>query len=46
MMTVENMDCHIGMKQLCDDSVSLVLTDPPYFIDGMGADGNCKSYNP
>ena len=37
-MTVENMDCRIGMKHLCENSVSLVLTDPPYFIDGMGAD--------
>ena len=26
------------MLSLADNSVSLVLTDPPYFIDGMGAD--------
>lgn len=35
---IENKDCRIGMKQLKENSVSLVLTDPPYFIDGMGAD--------
>ena len=27
-----------GMKRLADNSVSLILTDPPYFIDGMGDD--------
>ena len=40
--TIENKDCRIGMKQLDDNSVSLVLTDPPYFIDGMGDDWNSK----
>ena len=30
MMTVENIDCRIGMKELCENSVSLVLTDPPF----------------
>lgn len=32
---VENADCRVGMDQLESNSVSLVLTDPPYFIDGM-----------
>ena len=32
---VENVDCRVGMDQLESNSVSLVLTDPPYFIDGM-----------
>lgn len=32
---VENVDCRVGMDQLENNSVSLVLTDPPYFIDGM-----------
>ncbi len=41
-MAVENMDCRIGIKYLCENSVSLVLTDPPYFIDGMGADWDTK----
>lgn len=31
-------DCRSGMATLADNSVSLVLTDPPYFIDGMGDD--------
>ena len=39
---VENMDCRIGMKQLGENTVSLVLTDPPYFIDGMDEDWNTK----
>ena len=36
--TVENEDCRVGMKRLDENAVSLILTDPPYFIDGMGAD--------
>lgn len=28
-------DCREGLETLADDSVNLVLTDPPYFIDGM-----------
>ena len=35
---VENVDCRRGMAGLEDNSISMVLTDPPYFIDGM--DGN------
>ncbi len=37
-MQIENLDCRIGMKQLDDNTISLILTDPPYFIDGMGED--------
>lgn len=40
--TIENEDCRLGMKQLEDNSISLVLTDPPYFIDGMGDDWNSQ----
>ncbi len=36
--TLENADCRDGMKQLKANVVSLILTDPPYFIDGMGDD--------
>ncbi len=36
--TLENVDCREGMKQLKANVVSLILTDPPYFIDGMGDD--------
>ena len=31
-------DCRIGMKDIPDSSISMVLTDPPYFIDGMDGD--------
>lgn len=34
-MWVEWADCRLGMKRIDDNSISLVLTDPPYFIDGM-----------
>lgn len=37
---LENIDCRQGLKKLEDNSISLVLTDPPYFIDGMGDDWN------
>lgn len=40
--TLENADCREAMKQLEENSVSLILTDPPYFIDGMGEDWNSK----
>lgn len=43
--TLENMDCRGGMKQLKENSVSLVLTDPPYFIDGMGDDWDTEKLN-
>ena len=39
------MDCRDGMKQLKENSVSLVLTDPPYFIDGMGDDWDTQKLN-
>ncbi len=39
---IENEDCRIGMKQLKENSISLILTDPPYFIDGMGDDWNTQ----
>lgn len=32
---VHPVDCRVGMRGLDDRSVSLVVTDPPYFIDGM-----------
>ena len=33
--TLKNIDCREGIKTLPDDSVNLVLMDPPYFIDKM-----------
>ena len=42
---IENEDCRIGMKLLAENSISLVLTDPPYFIDGMGDDWDTRKLN-
>lgn len=39
---IKNIDCRIGIREIDDNEVSLVLTDPPYFIDGMGDDWNTK----
>lgn len=33
-------DCRVRMKSLESNSISLILTDPPYFIDGMGEGWN------
>ena len=41
-VNIENVDCRLGMKQIDENTVSLVLTDPPYFIDGMGSEWNTK----
>ena len=35
---VNTGDCRKVMTTMSDNSVSLILTDPPYFIDGMDAD--------
>lgn len=35
---VLNDDCRQVMPKMHDNSVSLIVTDPPYFIDGMGDD--------
>lgn len=35
---LENGDCRLGMPGIRDNEVSLILTDPPYFIDGMDSD--------
>lgn len=29
-------DCLIGMSRIPDQSIDICITDPPYFIDGMG----------
>lgn len=33
-------DCLTGLKRVPSNSVSLIVTDPPYFIDGMGDEWN------
>ena len=35
---IRNADCRPGARAIPDNEVSLILTDPPYFIDGMGDD--------
>ncbi|MCY4465604.1 MAG: site-specific DNA-methyltransferase [Chloroflexi bacterium] len=40
--TIENIDCRLGMMRLEDNHVSLILTDPPYFIDGMDNSWNTQ----
>ncbi len=42
---VRDADCRIGMKRLEENSVSLVLTDPPYFMDGMDENWNTAKLN-
>lgn len=37
---IKTGDCRRLMKILEKNSISLILTDPPYFIDGMGEDWN------
>ncbi len=37
---IQAMDCRLGLLSLPENSVSLVITDPPYFIDGMGDEWN------
>lgn len=32
---IENLDCRVGLSRLDANAASLILTDPPYFIDGM-----------
>lgn len=38
MFEIYNEDCFDTLKKIKDDSVDLVFTDPPYFIDKMGSD--------
>ena len=37
--TIDTIDCIEFLKSLPDDSVDLVLTDPPYFIRFDGGKG-------
>lgn len=38
-------DCREIIKNIPDSSIDLIVTDPPYFIDGMGDDWNDNSLN-
>lgn len=39
---INNCDCREGLKKLNDNSIDFIVTDPPYFIDGMGSEWNDK----
>ncbi|WP_223810236.1 MULTISPECIES: DNA-methyltransferase [unclassified Campylobacter] len=36
-------DCRIALKDLAENSIDFIITDPPYFIDGMGNEWNDKN---
>lgn len=40
MGMIKAVDCRHALDDLKGESVSLVVTDPPYFLDGMGTDWN------
>ena len=37
---IELISCLDGMKKLPENSIDMVCTDPPYFLDGLGDDWN------
>lgn len=37
---IYNQNCHFGLKNLGENSIDFIVTDPPYFIDGMGNEWN------
>lgn len=43
MNQVTFSNCFDLMKKIDDNSISMILTDPPYFIDGMGDDWNFEN---
>ena len=45
MYHIENIDCREALVKLTDNSIDCIITDPPYFIDGMGDDWNDDKLN-
>ena len=37
---IELINCLDGMKSLPENSIDMICTDPPYFLDGLGNDWN------
>ncbi len=37
-----NADCREGLKKIPDNNIDFIVTDPPYFIDGMDNNWNDK----
>ena len=50
-MTTKNLfqlymgDCKDILKQLPDNSIDCIITDPPYFLDGLGDTWDLKKLN-
>lgn len=42
---IYNQDCCLGLKNLGENSIDFIVTDPPYFIDGMGNEWNDSTLN-
>lgn len=40
--SIYNKDCQKGILEIPDKTIDFIVTDPPYFIDGMGSDWNDK----
>ena len=38
-----NANCQMGLQTLQDSSIDCIITDPPYFIDGMGSEWDDES---
>ena len=36
-------DCRIALKELAENSIDCIITDPPYFIDGLGSEWTEKN---
>ena len=43
--TIYNMDCMDVLREMSDGCVDCIVTDPPYFIDGMGNGWNLDDLN-
>lgn len=43
--TIVDIDCIAFMKTLPPNSIDMVCTDPPYFLDGLGNDWNTTTLN-
>ncbi len=42
---IYNMDCIEGMKQMEDQSVNLIIIDPPYEVDYMGKQEMMRNFD-
>lgn len=42
-ISIYHRDCRVALQELRADSIDFIVTDPPYFLDGMGAEWDDKS---